>query len=91
VLRATYLAIRRLLVFLVGTSVVLAGVVMIVTPGPAFIVIPAGFALLATEFLWARAVLLRLRRTIEDQVDRARNRRPGNGRGAAPGTTPPRD
>jgi tellurite resistance protein TerC len=91
VLRATYLAIRRLLVFLVGTSVVLAGVVMIVTPGPAFIVIPAGLALLATEFLWARAVLLRLRRTIEDQVDRARNRRAGSGRGAAAGTTTPRD
>jgi uncharacterized protein (TIGR02611 family) len=91
VLRATYLAIRRLLVFLVGASVVLAGVVMIVTPGPALIVIPAGLALLATEFLWARAVLVRLKRTIDDQVDRARNRRAGNRRGAAPGATPPRD
>ncbi len=74
-MRATYIAVRRLLVFLVGASVVLAGIVMIVTPGPAFIVIPAGLALLATEFVWARRLLARLKRSIDDGIDRARGGR----------------
>lgn len=33
---------------------VVLGVAMIVLPGPAVVVIPAGLAILATEFLWAR-------------------------------------
>ena len=39
----------------------LVGVVMIVTPGPAVVVIPAGLAILATEFVWARRLLHRVR------------------------------
>ena len=88
-MRATYIAVRRLLVFLVGASVVLAGIVMIVTPGPAFIVIPAGLALLATEFVWARRLLARLKRSIDDGIDRARGgrSRPPS-RGGEPGRDP---
>lgn len=40
-----------------GTTVLAVGVALIVLPGPAFIVIPAGLAILATEFLWARRLL----------------------------------
>jgi tellurite resistance protein TerC len=39
--------------------VVLLGIAMIALPGPAVVVIPAGLALLATEFLWARRALHR--------------------------------
>jgi tellurite resistance protein TerC len=42
---------------------------MIVLPGPALVVLPAGLALLATEFVWAR----RLLRRIGKQVGDARN------------------
>ena len=38
----------------VGGTVVLVGLVMLVTPGPAFLVIPAGLAILALEFAFAR-------------------------------------
>ena len=65
-LRSTYVAIRRLIVFLIGASVVLAGVIMLVTPGPAIVVIPIGLAILATEFVWARVLLNKLKRTIAD-------------------------
>ena len=34
-----------------------AGVALIVLPGPAVLVIPLGFAILATEFPWARRLL----------------------------------
>ena len=35
---------------------------LIVLPGPAFIVIPAGLAILATEFLWARRLLKQVKK-----------------------------
>lgn len=52
---------RRLVVFVIGGTVVTAGVAMLVLPGPAIVVIPAGLAILATEFAWARRLLDRVR------------------------------
>jgi uncharacterized protein (TIGR02611 family) len=46
---------RKFLIGIVGGTVLLIGVIMIVTPGPAIVVIPVGLAILATEFAWARA------------------------------------
>ena len=48
---------RRVIVLVVGLTVVAIGGAMIVLPGPAFIVIPVGLAILATEFVWARHLL----------------------------------
>jgi len=48
--------LRRFLIGAIGISVVLIGVVMIVLPGPAIVVVPLGFAILASEFAWARRV-----------------------------------
>ena len=42
-------------------SVVLLGFVLIFTPGPAILVIPLGLAILASEFLWARRLLRKVR------------------------------
>ncbi len=60
----TYKAARRIVTAVVGVTVLTIGVVMIVTPGPAFIVIPVGLAILSLEFAWARVWLKRLRETI---------------------------
>lgn len=48
----------------VGATVLLIGLVMIVTPGPAIIVIPVGLTILSIEFTWARIWLKKLRETI---------------------------
>ena len=48
--------LRRFLIGIIGGTVILLGLVMIVLPGPAFIVVPLGFAILASEFAWARRV-----------------------------------
>ena len=40
-----------------GALVLLAGIVMLVTPGPAFVLIPIGLAMLSMEFLWAERLL----------------------------------
>lgn len=50
---------RRIVVAVIGGTVTLFGVALLVLPGPAFIVIPLGLAILATEFLWARLLLRR--------------------------------
>ena len=48
---------RKILVLVVGVTIVIIGVAMMVLPGPATVVIPLGLALLGTEFLWARRLL----------------------------------
>ena len=48
---------RRVIVLVIGLTVVAIGAAMIVLPGPAIVVIPVGLAILATEFVWARRLL----------------------------------
>lgn len=42
-----------------GVALLLAGIAMLVLPGPAFVVIPIGLALLSLEFTWAERLLER--------------------------------
>jgi tellurite resistance protein TerC len=63
---------RRIVVLVIGSTVVLIGVAMIVLPGPAVVVIPAGLAILATEFIWARRLLNRLKHEAKNITDNAR-------------------
>ena len=46
--------IKRVVIAVMGGTVLALGIVCIVLPGPAFLVIPAGLAILAIEFAWAR-------------------------------------
>ena len=68
--------VRRLVIFLIGITVVLIGVIMFFTPGPAIVVIPLGLGILAIEFAWARILLRRFRDRAEklgqDVADRFR-------------------
>ena len=60
-LRITYKWARRCAIALVGGTVVLIGILMIVFPGPAIVVIPAGLAILSLEFAWAKDWLRRVK------------------------------
>lgn len=53
--------LRRLIIAVVGFTVLAIGIALIVLPGPAFIVIPAGLAILSLEFAWARNLLKRMK------------------------------
>ena len=53
---------------MVEATVLLIGVALLVLPGPAFIVIPVGLAILATEYAWARRWLKIARRMASDVV-----------------------
>lgn len=63
----TYRVARRVVVGVVGATVLLIGLVMLVTPGPAIVVIPVGLTILSIEFAWARHWLRRLRETISSR------------------------
>lgn len=72
--------VRRIAVAVVGLTILAIGIVMIVAPGPAIIVIPVGLAILGIEFAWARLWLKRLRRSISNgnathRADRAEHHR----------------
>lgn len=67
--------VRKIIVGVIGGTIVLIGVAMIVLPGPAFIVIPIGLGILASEFVWARRVVKRgrifvkrVKRTVKSKV-----------------------
>lgn len=70
---------RRVGVVVLGTAVVLVGIVMVVAPGPAFVVIPLGLAILAGELPWARRLLVRFRLGLRWLRRRGRRRGPGAG------------
>ena len=59
-----YKIVRKVVILVIGVSVLLIGAAMIFLPGPAIIVIPAGLAILATEFGWARILLSRLKEKV---------------------------
>jgi tellurite resistance protein TerC len=52
---------RKIIVLVIGLTVLLIGVALIALPGPAIIVIPLGLAILGTEFIWARRVLQKVK------------------------------
>jgi uncharacterized protein (TIGR02611 family) len=60
--------VKRVIVSVVGATVLLIGIALLVLPGPAFIVIPVGLAILATEYAWARRWLKRARRIASNVV-----------------------
>lgn len=65
----TYKLAKRIVIFVVGMTVVLIGAVMFFTPGPALLVIPAGLAILSIEFAWARRWL----KTLKEKTQAALN------------------
>ncbi len=60
--------VRRVIVTVIGATVLLTGIALLVLPGPAFVVIPVGLAILATEYAWARRRLKRAREIASDAV-----------------------
>lgn len=67
-LRWTLHKARQLVVAVIGITVVIIGIIMIFTPGPAIVVIPLGLGLLATEFVWARDLLHKVKTYIENKA-----------------------
>jgi len=54
--------VRRIFRVVAGFTLLGAGVVMLITPGPGWLVILLGLGLLAAEFVWARRLMDRIKR-----------------------------
>lgn len=65
---------RKILITVIGITLILAGVAMMVLPGPATVVIPLGLALLSTEYIWAK----RLLRYVQKEIEKAAHQLIGN-------------
>jgi tellurite resistance protein TerC len=76
-----YKVAKRIAIGIVGGSVLIIGVCMIVLPGPAFIVIPAGLAILGIEFAWARIWLKKAKAKAQQMAQSLGNR---NGKNPPP-------
>ena len=60
---------KRMITAVIGFTVLAIGIAMIALPGPAIVVIPLGLGILATEFIWARRLLVLLK----ERLNRYRN------------------
>tara|TARA_S200000501_G_scaffold87486_1_gene80515 strand:+ start:1119 stop:1361 length:243 start_codon:yes stop_codon:yes gene_type:complete len=68
-----YKQIKKLVIFLIGISVLLIGCVLFFTPGPAIVVIPIGLGILATEFIWAKKLLKKFKEKVDSFSESAKN------------------
>ncbi len=67
---------KRFLKILFGFTLLVLGIVMIVTPGPGWLVIAVALGVLAAEFVWARQLLDLMKEQgdrLKDQGLRLRN------------------
>lgn len=58
--------VRRVIIGVIGGTILVLGIAMIVLPGPAIVVVPLGLMVLATEFIWARRWLRKFRGWVDE-------------------------
>ncbi len=59
ILKYWYQHVRRIIIGVAGGSLVVLGLVLFVLPGPFWLLIPLGVALLGTQFPWAKRLMRR--------------------------------
>jgi len=57
---------RKIVILVLGSTILALGLALLVLPGPAFVVIPIGLAVLGTEFIWARKLLDRVKAKVKE-------------------------
>ncbi|MET1256194.1 PGPGW domain-containing protein [Aliikangiella sp. GXAS 311] len=62
---------RKIIITIVGLFITLVGVVLFILPGPAFLLIPVGLAILALEYPWARKWLRQFQRWMTAAAQKA--------------------
>jgi uncharacterized protein (TIGR02611 family) len=60
---------KRIAVSIAGFAVLLAGVVLLVLPGPGWLLIFIGLSILATQYVWAERLLKAAKRKAEQAKD----------------------
>jgi uncharacterized protein (TIGR02611 family) len=71
--------VRRILILVIGSTVIIFGVLLLLLPGPGILVIIVGLAILATEFAWAEALLVGARKRAARLAKKFRTNNDGRG------------
>ncbi len=83
----SYTIARRIVIGVIGGTILIGGFIMILTPGPGLAAILLGLAILAVEFAWAKLWLAKVkhsvtpegRQALRGEYQRLRDRWFGNG------------
>lgn len=63
----------QVFVAIAGIVTILVGIILLLLPGPGSVVIVAGIGILATEFIWAKQLMTRIRIWVKQQLRRWKN------------------
>jgi len=64
--------IKKFIISLTGGTLLIIGVIMIIIPGPAYLIIPAGLSILGTEYLWAQELNKKIKNKINQFFNKKR-------------------
>lgn len=74
-MKKTYRALKKSAVFVAGVAVILAGVVLLVIPGPGLLTIGLGLLILSTEFEWAERHLKNIKQRIRSAYEKSKKKK----------------
>lgn len=60
----SYKLARQIVIGVIGGTILLGGIIMMVTPGPGILIVLLGLAILAVEFAWARIWLNKVKHSV---------------------------
>lgn len=60
----SYRLAKRIVIAVIGGTILLGGIIMLITPGPGVVSILLGLAILAAEFTWARLWLKKVSHSV---------------------------
>ncbi|MGK9477275.1 PGPGW domain-containing protein [Melioribacter sp. OK-6-Me] len=64
--------LKKLIISLTGGTLLMLGIIMIIIPGPAYLIIPAGLSILGTEYLWAEELNKKIKNKINQFFNKKR-------------------
>lgn len=69
-MQALYKHLKKLIVLIVGLTIVMIGVALLVLPGPGLVTIVLGLGILSLEFVWAKHLFKKAKTYSKDQFER---------------------
>ncbi|HET7672970.1 MAG TPA: PGPGW domain-containing protein [Candidatus Saccharimonadales bacterium] len=73
-MKATIKLLKKMAIFIAGSAFLLAGIIMLVTPGPGLVAIIAGLVILSVEFEWAERYLHKAKKKLKETNDKVRRK-----------------
>ncbi|HMQ11236.1 MAG TPA: PGPGW domain-containing protein [Oligoflexia bacterium] len=73
-MQALYTHLKKLIVFIVGLTIIIIGIALLVLPGPGLVTIAVGLGVLSLEFVWAKHLFKKMKAYSKDQLDSLQNK-----------------